>query len=481
MTPIQAVIFDMDGVLIDSEPVYLRHEWEQLHLRYPWVTPESLYPTVGMASQDYMPFMARLCRRENDAAFAQELHAMSTSCQVCYLDILNPQVHPVLDRLRFMGLQIALASSSSHANIQRVLETCHLTDAFDLVVSGESFTRSKPDPEIYRYTMERLRRRPKECLIVEDSTYGIQAGVAAGGIVAALQDDRFPFDQRSAHLHIKHLTELPALAACGGRKIRAAFFDVDGTLIANGTHAMPEGTVEALTALRRRGVAVLLCTGRHKLEIEEENLLPGLTWDGAVYMNGQLCEWQGHTVRENWIPPSDLRELRRFLQRLKRSCIFLEKNCMYANRIDARMERGQEQVGTAVPKIREIDDLETRKINQAIPYITPEEESELLARMPNCQIKRWSPFAVDLINRDGGKQNGIRALCAAIGITPEETIAFGDAENDLEMLRLAGVGVAMGNALPQVRDSADYVTGTVEQRGVEEALRRFQLIEEGPS
>lgn len=478
MTPIRAVIFDMDGVLIDSEPVYLRHEWEQLHIRYPWITPESLYPTIGMASQDYMPFMARLCRRENDEAFAQELHAMSTSCQVCYPEILNPQVHPVLARLRSMGLQIALASSSSRSNIQRVLETCRLTDAFDVLVSGESFTRSKPDPEIYRYTMGRLGRQPEECLIVEDSTYGVQAGAAAGGIVAALRDDRFPFDQRAAHLHIEQLTEIPALVACGGRKIRAAFFDVDGTLIASGTHAMPGGIVEALTALRRRGVAVLLCTGRHKLEIEEENLLPGLTWDGAAYMNGQLCEWQGHTVQENWIPAGDLRELRRFLQQRGKSCIFLEKNCMYANRVDARMERGQEQVGTAVPKVRGIDDLETRKIDQAIPYIAPEEEAELLARMPNCQIKRWSPFAVDLISREGGKQNGIRALCTAMGISPEETIAFGDAENDLEMLRLAGIGVAMGNALPQVRDCADYVTGTVEQGGVVEALHHFQLIEE---
>ena len=65
----------------------------------------------------------------------------------------------------------------------------------------------------------------------------------------------------------------------------------------------------------------------------------------------------------------------------------------------------------------------------------------------------------------------------AIGITPEETIAFGDAENDLEMLQLAGIGVAMGNALPQVRACADMVTDTVENDGIAHALRRLKLIE----
>lgn len=477
MTPIKAVIFDMDGVLIDSEPVYLRHTWEQLQERYPWMTPESLYPTVGMASQDYLPFMAKLCRRENNEAFAEEIHRVGAACRVCYSDILRPQVRSVLARLRAMGLQIALASSSSWENIRQVLEECGLTDAFDVLVSGESFTRSKPDPEIYIHTMGLLGRRPEECLIIEDSTYGIQAGTAAGGIVAALRDQRFPFDQSAARLQLEQLEEIPALAACGGRKIRAAFFDIDGTLITGGTHHLPASAVEALAALRRRGVAVLLSTGRHELEIMEEDLLPGLTWDGAIYMNGQLCQWQGGVVQENPIPPEDLRELRLFLEQRGRSCIFLEQDCMYANHVDDRMRLGQAQVGTAVPPVRSMDELETRHIYQAIPFVTPEEEAELLARMPNCQTKRWAPFVVDLLSKSGGKQNGIRALCAAMGIDPQETIAFGDAENDLEMLQLVGIGVAMGNALPQVHACADYVTGTVEQDGIAQALRHLQLME----
>lgn len=477
MKPIKAVIFDMDGVLIDSEPVYLHHQYTHLKPSYPWITLESMYPLVGISGQEYMPFMAKLCRRTDDAAFRQEMDAMNAGCRVYYPDILRKEVRPLLHELKQMGLQVALASSSSRECIEQVLTQCKIRELFDCIVSGHEFTRSKPDPEIYRFTMDKLGRKPEECLIVEDSTYGVQAGTAAGGVVAALRDERFPFDQRAAQLHIDSLAELPALAACGGKRIRAAFFDVDGTLITVGEHRMPPSAAPALQALQRSGVQVFLCTGRHALEIEEENMLPGITVDGAVYMNGQLCELQGQIVRETPIPAGDLSALKQFLQKKNCSCIFLEKDRMYANCVDSRMEIEQAKIGTAVPAVRDISDLETRRIYQVIPFVNEEEEEELLRQMPHCRTKRWGDAVVDLMSRTGGKENGIRALCAAIGITTEETIAFGDAENDLEMLQLAGIGVAMGNALPQVRACADMVTDTVENDGIAHALRRLKLIE----
>ena len=213
MKPIKAVIFDMDGVLIDSEPVYLHHQYAHLKPSYPWITLESMYPLVGISGQEYMPFMAKLCRRTDDAAFRQEMDAMNAGCQVYYPDILRKEVRPLLHELKQMGLQVALASSSSRECIEQVLTQCKIRELFDCIVSGHEFTHSKPDPEIYRFTMDKLKRRPEECLIVEDSTYGVQAGTAAGGVVAALRDERFPFDQRAAQLHIDSLAELPALAA----------------------------------------------------------------------------------------------------------------------------------------------------------------------------------------------------------------------------------------------------------------------------
>lgn len=473
---IRAVIFDMDGVLIDSEPVYLGMQARNLQTKYPWVTLESMYPTVGMSSQEYPRFMARLCRVPFTPEFEKELMQADENEPIHFPEILRPEARPMLEQLRAMGLQLALASSSPMSNIRQVLSECGLMEFFPVIVSGEQFEASKPDPEIYLHTMARLGRRPEECLIVEDSTYGVQAGAAAGGLVAALRDERFPFDQSRAQLHIESLAEVPVLAACGGKKIRAAFFDVDGTLISGGSHKMPATLPAALDALRKNGVALLLSTGRHLLEIEEENLLPGLHFDGAAYMNGQLCEWKGHPVVQNLISPEELASLHAYLDRTGHSCIFLERDQMYANKVDDRLIAGQAQVGTAIPPLRSLDGLEQREIYQLIPYVTAEEEPELLAAMPGCKTLRWGNAVVDLTTKAGGKEKGIRALCEAMGISIDETIAFGDGANDREMLEMAGIGVAMGNALEEVKQSADYITDTVEEDGLAKALRHFCLI-----
>lgn len=106
-------------------------------------------------------------------------------------------------------------------------------------------------------------------------------------------------------------------------------------------------------------------------------------------------------------------------------------------------------------------------------FLTPEEESYPLSRMPGCAATRWSPYFSDITPRGGSKRIGIEKMLAHFGIPASDTMAFGDGGNDIEMLRFAGVGVAMGNAGEEVRQAADDVTDDVDHDGIQNALRRF--------
>lgn len=206
---IKAVAFDMDGVLIDSEPVYLKHTVRMLEAEYPQITEKAMYPTVGMRSREYRTFMADLLRMEEESpAFEQLLERINSSCHVDYREIMRPEVPEMLRGLRDMGMKIALASSSSFDNICQVLSECGVRGYFDSVISGDAFVHAKPDPEIYLCTFRQLGVHPEECLVVEDSTYGVAAGAASGAYVAALKDMRFSFDQSPADLQIDSLAEI---------------------------------------------------------------------------------------------------------------------------------------------------------------------------------------------------------------------------------------------------------------------------------
>ena len=96
--------------------------------------------------------------------------------------------------------------------------------------------------------------------------------------------------------------------------------------------------------------------------------------------------------------------------------------------------------------------------------------------MPKCRAVRWNKLFVDVIPSDGGKGVGIKKMIDYLGISQEETMAFGDGGNDIEMLEFVKIGVAMGNAGDNVKKSADYVTENVDDEGIYKALKKFEII-----
>ena len=257
------------------------------------------------------------------------------------------------------------------------------------------------------------------------------------------------------------------------QSVKAVFFAIDGTLAAVKSHIIPKSTREAVRRLREKGICCILSTGRHPLEVEEENILPGLDFDGGIWLTGQFCELCGTCILQNCFTKEQLIILREFLEKRRRSCIFFEKDAMYCNLVDERIKKEQTGIGTAVPPVRDIGDLEKREILQMVPFIDKAEEEALLALLPECRLTRWGEGVVDFLPAGGGKEQGILAVCRELGITPEQVIAFGDAENDIAMLRLAGLGVAMGNAIQEVKDIADDITLSNEEDGVADYLKKW--------
>ena len=153
--------------------------------------------------------------------------------------------------------------------------------------------------------------------------------------------------------------------------------------------------------------------------------------------------------------------------------ILVEQDRLYVNRNCPRVTAVQTSISSRVPPEGEY---EGAPLYQACVYITEEERAVLEPVAGKCVVTRWHPGGVDIIAKGGGKRTAVERYCALHGWKPEETIAFVDSENDLEMLRFAGIGVALGNAEPEVKEAADYVTADIDEDGVAKALRHFGLI-----
>ena len=156
-----------------------------------------------------------------------------------------------------------------------------------------------------------------------------------------------------------------------------------------------------------------------------------------------------------------------------------EEDYVYFNHSNDQMRRTWASLGKTAPDVF-FDDPHVRTAEhetfQMSPYISRDQEAELLSLLPNTRGVRWHPDFVDLIPADGGKDRGIQRFLDHYGWSKEQTISFGDGGNDVDMLRFTGIGVAMGNATEEPKAVADYVTDDVDHDGIWNALKHFDII-----
>lgn len=254
--------------------------------------------------------------------------------------------------------------------------------------------------------------------------------------------------------------------------IKAAFFDVDGTLVSYKTHSVPDSTLKVLHELKKRGVKLFLSTGRNG--DSTRFLMESGLFDGEILLSGQLCLMDGQRVFENPMAAQDVEAAIAAAQRKEYVLGFLSGNESFVTGVNEYVTAACSYAGMPQPRVESATLAREYPIYQIHCYGPSGTEEKLLACADKLTAVRWSPNFADVFPLGGGKDRGICAICKALGIAPEETIAFGDGENDISMLEYAGIGVAMGNAGETVKLHADFVTQTVDDDGIAFAFERFE-------
>ena len=203
----------MDGVLVDSEPANNEQVAEFMESLKARPTDRFLDSLVGTSFEKASELCIDYLGLDMEAEdFSIQLDAYIQSHPFNYADYLNEGVKEILAYLRAKGYKTAVASSSMLSQIKKMANECQILDAFDVILSGEMFEESKPNPEIYLEAAKKLNVEPEQCLVIEDSSFGIQAGKDAGMTVLALKDTRYGINQSKADYKIESLQEIKKFA-----------------------------------------------------------------------------------------------------------------------------------------------------------------------------------------------------------------------------------------------------------------------------
>jgi beta-phosphoglucomutase family hydrolase len=177
---IKAVLFDMDGVIAETEHVHIEAEKKTMLKYGVKITEDELHRYTGTTAKQM--FTELIARYRLDTTFEKIFNEKE---QVMF-KLLETNTQPVkgvvelLHRLKEKHVKLAVASSSHRRLVQYVLKKLEITGLFDSIITAEDVARGKPDPEIFLKSAHRLNVSPAECLVVEDAGLGVEAAKTAG-------------------------------------------------------------------------------------------------------------------------------------------------------------------------------------------------------------------------------------------------------------------------------------------------------------
>ena len=203
----EAILFDLDGTLVDSERHYTEGTKKWLEEIGICKDIEEIYPIIGLTNDQSTEYLHKLTGLPKEEVDRLNSRYFLVEHPIDYRDYLFPDVKDTLKQLKERGIRTAICSGSEKFLIERFLENCGLSGYFDVLFSSEHYA-DKPDPSLYLAAMKELGLGPEDCIIVEDSRTGIEAGKRAGCRTLARDASRYHIQQEEADKIIKDLHEV---------------------------------------------------------------------------------------------------------------------------------------------------------------------------------------------------------------------------------------------------------------------------------
>ncbi|MFL0245680.1 Cof-type HAD-IIB family hydrolase [Candidatus Clostridium stratigraminis] len=261
---------------------------------------------------------------------------------------------------------------------------------------------------------------------------------------------------------------------------KAVFFDVDGTLIdcTNGMNYVLDSTKEAINKIKSNGDLAVLATGRPKSFLYDE--ITKLDFDAYITSNGAYVELDGKVIYNRTIDKETIYKVISMCEKENMEYVFEGQELSYFSDFNSKNIK-QLISAFSIQKRCLIDKPDSKDIlaNKMVLIFDNEKQKELSYELLKDQftfMRHPGENSYDIYFKDCTKADGIKRLIDYLNIEMEDTFAFGDGINDIEMLQTVGCGIAMGNANEKLKKVANLVTDDVFSHGIYNALISLQLI-----
>ncbi|HCM84708.1 MULTISPECIES: HAD family hydrolase [Enterococcus] len=246
--------------------------------------------------------------------------------------------------------------------------------------------------------------------------------------------------------------------------VKIIFFDVDGTLIDMTKKQISEKMLATLKALKEQNIILCIATGRSPIALPQ---FDDIAFDAFLTFNGSYCFNHTESIHKNPIRQKDVDQIVANSTSLNRPVAIATSNKTITNGKDEDLV---EYFSFAHQEVIVSEDFDATIMNEDIFQIMlgsrKEEYAKVMQDTTSSKITAWWDRAVDIIPTSSGKGTGIKKMLDYYGFDKSQALAFGDGNNDIEMLEAVGWGLAMANASDELKETADEIIGHVADDGI---------------